>query len=162
MFLQIFVMFNSVSFVLHANKFSVCIFVMSCSESFVSDVIFFFSPRLAQYFSPTTYHFHARTARKYVLRTLHQPCCAGISANAVKLLNTRIAKLQYISVAEFERAFLWHVFLFCQVNLCEMGKPNAPTLNYAYDLPENLHHSLVNKFPHRIQRTSGTISSKTK
>ena len=38
MLLQIFVMFNSVRFVLHANKFSFCIFVMSCSDGFVSDM----------------------------------------------------------------------------------------------------------------------------
>lgn len=38
MLLQIFVIFNSVSFVLHANRFSICIFVMSCSDSCVSDV----------------------------------------------------------------------------------------------------------------------------
>ena len=59
--------------------------------------------------------------------------------------------------------FLWHVFVFClQVNLCEMGKPNAAIWKYVYHMPENLHHSLVSKFPHRIQRSSGSISSTTK
>jgi len=43
-----------------------------------------------------------------------------------------------------------------------MGKPNAATWKYVYDLPENLHHSLISKFPHHIQRTSGSISSTTK
>ena len=63
----------------------------------------------------------------------------------------------------FRKSFLWHVFVFCpQVNLCEMGKPNAATWKCVYDLPENLYNSLVSKFPHRIQRTSGSISSTTK
>jgi hypothetical protein len=111
---------------------------MSCSDSLVSDVnkflvcIFsccFCVPVPHNIFHSTTYHFHARTARTYVLRTLHRQCCAGISAKAVKLSYTRITKLQYISVAEFERAsFMARIFILSSSYCMRDGKTKCSNM----------------------------------
>jgi hypothetical protein len=131
---------------LNQNFVCVCVCVCVC-------------PSLAQYFSPNHLSFP-------------RPYCSNVrteNITSAKLCRNQCQRSQafkhkdcktpvYFCPWIWKSFFLWHVFLFCQVNLCEMGKPNAATLNYVYDLPENLHHSLVNKFPHRIQRTSGAIS----